>query len=272
MYMKDGVLWWRRMRGPRSASRLADVLPRDVEDADAKVAFERLEGTPGEVDVATAGARRASVSDDDLDLLAVLLVGDLDFLATGRADFVDVAVQMEVHGTDQGTVGVLLAAGTSGVVLGVPSTVSSVGATSGADLGGSRSLGSGLGGGSLLGSGSSLLGGGGIEGDGVNLVVAIIAFVVITIIGLGTGRSSLGGVALGGTGGESLAMSEGTAAGVEELGVVLVLAVESIVASVVDIIRLELGLVPGLGDGSSGNGGSEREDSDGCDEDLGESH
>lgn len=65
----------------------------------------------------------------------------------------------------------LLAAGTSGVVLGVPSTVSSVGATSGADLGGGRSLGSGLGGGSLL-------GGGGIEGDGVNLVVAIIAFVV----------------------------------------------------------------------------------------------
>lgn len=61
----------------------------------------------------------------------------------------------------------------------------------------------------------------------------------ITIVGLGTGRSSLGGVALGGTGRECLAMSEGTAAGVEELGVVLVLAVESIVASVVDGIRLE---------------------------------
>lgn len=84
MYMKDGVLWWRMMRGPRSASRLADVLPRDVEDADAVVAFERLEGTPGEVDVALTGARRASVSDDDLDLLAVLLVGDLDFPEVGR--------------------------------------------------------------------------------------------------------------------------------------------------------------------------------------------
>lgn len=246
-------------------------MPSDGDRA-LRFAGDSVEGTDGKVERVVADTGGASVLDLGSDGSAVVGVGDLDPLSTVRGLGAGVLPpSVGVNGNEHVRVGVVVSASTGVAVL-VEEGGESTGHLTRATAAGARVLVVvvvtvvlvvvgvvlGRGSGGRRGRRSGLDGRGGSSEGGVRVVVRGGGGLSGNDLG-GRGRGSGVGDALRGSVLlEGLSGEHGVAALVEELGVVLLVAVESEVSSVVGVVLLEVTVSPsgGRGSGVTGDGGT----------------
>ena len=241
----------------RMRSKNLDKGPFNL-DKSLRKGCKSFEGFDREINRVCVIAGRARVCNSNNNAIAIGRVSDPDLpAAQGRLD-TQIAVAAVIHGSNQGTVGIDLAAGTSHAVLVVVCSKSTCVKLNG---GINISLGGGLRGRFNGGRGGS---GGlrGCRGGNSGCVVIIFTVIVFLTVRIAFCRSAL----------ELLAGSHWTAAAIEERVAMLVLAAKSQVAGMIGIVVLEaLDVIAGrwgCAGNDEGSDGGNKGDSKGSESEL----